>query len=118
MDARKKVLIVDDERNIGKMTEMALSFAGGYSTLYCESAASALSKIQYEFIPDLVITDLQMPVMDGLELAKILKEKIPNLPIIILTGRPDLVPRDSPADMVIGKPYFMADFLEKVKQLI
>lgn len=113
-----KILIVDDNARIGKLTEEILSQVGGHETLFCNSAASALSKIQYEFIPDLVLTDLQMPVMNGLELTKILKEKMPNVPIVIITGRPDLVPEDNPADAVVKKPYPAMDLLEKIKKLI
>jgi len=119
MGEEKRIIVVDDDPG-GLVTEEVVRYMGGYLTVYCNSAASALSIIQYEFVPDLVITDLQMPVMDGAELTRILKEKVPSLPIIILTGRPSLVPKDSPADMVIEKPCF-ADtkgFLKKIRSLM
>ncbi|MBU1289807.1 response regulator [Patescibacteria group bacterium] len=118
MSEKRKIIVVDDNIDLGKITKEILSRIGGYFVIYCDSAASALSKIQYEFIPNLVITDLQMPIMNGLELTAILKEKIPDLPVIILTGRPGLVPKDSPADLVIEKPYLVEQLLEKVKKLI
>lgn len=120
MVEKKRIIVVDDDIIAGYTTEEVLRYIGGYLTLFCDSAAHALSKIQYEFVPNLVITDLQMPVMDGSELTKILKEKMSNLPVIILTGRPEFVPEDSLADMVIKKPCFndISGFLEKISKLI
>lgn len=120
MGEKKRIIVVDDDISMGYTTEEVLRHIGGYLTLFCDSAAHALSKIQYEFVPDLVITDFQMPIMNGAELTKILKEKMPNLPVIILTGHPEFVPEDNLADMVIKKPCFndTSGFLEKISKLI
>ena len=113
---KKRILIVDDKESVGGVM-VAYAHAGMYSTLYCNSGKDALSMLDV-FNPDLVITDFQMPAMDGLELTEKIKKEKPNLPIIISTGRPDLIPANNPADMVMGKPFFITEFLEKIKKLI
>ena len=115
----KKILIVDDEESVRQVIEATFRYMGtdNYITYCCNNGKEAFSILNV-FRPDLVITDLQMPVMDGLELTQKIKKEMPNLPVVILTGRPKLVPHDSPADMVIEKPYLITEFLEKVRKLI
>ena len=114
---RKKIIVVDDESIVGELTEEILN-REGYSVLYCSSAADALLKIEHGFVPDLVITDLRMPIMNGLLLTEAIKGKMPNLPVIILTGNPELVPNDNPADAVMSKPCTATNITNKIRELI
>ncbi|MEA2113370.1 MAG: response regulator [Patescibacteria group bacterium] len=116
MNGKEKIMIVDDEKSVGDVVAEILHIYD-YTTFRCDNGEEALSELN-RFGPDLVVTDFQMPVMDGLELTKILKKEIPDLPVVILTGRPDLVPENGLVDMVIEKPYRIEEFLKKIKELI
>jgi len=79
-----KILIVDDEKNMCRSLEILLS-ADGYKTISCERAEVALKVLEKDDI-DLVITDLTMPGMNGMELLKKVKELYPNTQVIIMTA--------------------------------
>jgi DNA-binding NtrC family response regulator len=85
----KKILIIDDNKLILKTLKATLSKAG-YAIIEAEDGENGLLLVRSEH-PDLVITDYQMPGIDGLEvLSEINKLKI-NLPVILLTGFGDIV---------------------------
>jgi DNA-binding NtrC family response regulator len=85
----KKILIIDDNKLILKTLKATLSKAG-YAIIEAENGEAGLHLVRSEH-PDLVITDYQMPGIDGLEvLSEINKLKI-NLPVILLTGFGDIV---------------------------
>lgn len=79
-----KILIVDDEKNMCRSLEILLS-AEGYKTISCERAGSALQVLEKEDV-DLLITDLTMPEMNGMELLKKVKELHPNIQVIMMTA--------------------------------
>ncbi|HEY2933931.1 MAG TPA: response regulator [Acidobacteriota bacterium] len=79
-----KLLIVDDEKNIRRLYEKAFK-QYGYEVLLAENGASAVEKVESEG-PDLVILDIRMPGMDGIEaLGKILGKKR-DIPVILNTA--------------------------------
>ena len=77
-------MIVDDEVSILQSLEGILSDEG-FETICAESGAEALKKIE-EGMPDLVILDIWMPVMDGIETLVKIKETYPNLQVVIMSG--------------------------------
>ena len=79
-----KILIVDDEKNMCRSLEILLS-AEGYKTSSCERADIALKVLEKEDI-DLVVTDLTMPGMNGMDLLKKIKELYPNTQVIMMTA--------------------------------
>ncbi|MBU0600071.1 response regulator, partial [bacterium] len=81
----KRVLIADDEVHIRKILEHALTEAG-YDVSVAQDGEEAINIIEKEPV-DLVITDLDMPKLNGFELTARLKqdEKTKNIPVIILT---------------------------------
>jgi len=81
-----KILIVEDEPLIGGIFKKFLEDKG-YLATYCETANSALNWIE-NFKPDLVIVDIGLPDMNGIELCKKIRNnlKTKKLPIIIITG--------------------------------
>ncbi len=85
----KKVLIVDDDPSQLSLTSEVASLAG-LSYDVCENGLDAFSRIQTNTY-DLVLTDIQMPKMDGFELLEAIKNKTDqtNLPVIALSGRTD-----------------------------
>ena len=85
-----KVLLVDDEKYISRGLEMGVDWKSiNVNTIYtAQNGAQALSLI-HKKKPDVVVTDIRMPGMNGLELIQAAKAEYPNLPFIILSGYPD-----------------------------
>jgi len=79
-----KILIVDDEIEYQKVLTLILSDEG-YDTASCSNGHEALEHIEANKV-DLVVTDLKMPVMDGVELIKKIKEKYPLVEVIVMTA--------------------------------
>ena len=82
--SRPRILVVDDEESLARVTQLRLEQAG-YSAGTATSAAAALEMIQRESC-DLVITDLKMPGMSGLDLLKAVKEGFPEIIVIVVTA--------------------------------
>lgn len=84
MSALRKVLVVDDDPVVGKSFDRVLT-AKGYSVITAHDAAEALERMR-EGEVDLMVTDIRMPGMDGLELAETVKARRPWMPVLIVTG--------------------------------
>jgi len=78
------VLIVDDEKNYLVVLGAFLS-GEGYETLTADSAQRALEIVETTDL-DLVLTDMKMPTMDGIELLKRIKQKVPDMPVVMMTA--------------------------------
>jgi len=85
----KRILVVDDDRNIRKVLELHLSKAG-YTVEHAENGKRCLQLVA-EYPPDLVLMDMFMPVMDGMEAVKELRKNYSRgvLPVIILSSQQD-----------------------------
>jgi CheY-like chemotaxis protein len=82
----KKVLFVDDDRILRRMVQKKFEkYASDFSTLTAEDGLDAVKKLKEDNI-SLVVTDLQMPQMDGFALLVHLSEKYPDIPVIVQTG--------------------------------
>jgi DNA-binding NtrC family response regulator len=81
----KTILIVDDELHVLEIIGETLS-SFGYKVIPRPDAESALSVIREGTDIDLVITDLRMPGMNGVEFLAVLKKTLPAVPVIMLTG--------------------------------
>jgi len=81
---RPHILIVDDETNVRKVLGTLLDQAG-YATTRAESGEIAMDLVRAGD-PDLVLTDLKMPGMDGLELLSKLRQDFPEIPVVLLTA--------------------------------
>ncbi|HVT06173.1 MAG TPA: sigma-54 dependent transcriptional regulator [Polyangia bacterium] len=84
MESKGRILIVDDEVN-ARTALVELLRDEGYEVEAAADAFKALGKVA-EFAPDLVVTDLKMPGMDGLQLLAKLREGDPDLPVIVMTA--------------------------------
>lgn len=80
---KKKLLIVDDEPDIRKL--LSESFKTEYSTLVAKDGEDAI-KIIFEKTPDLVILDIKMPKMNGLDVLKKVKHFFPSMPVILYSA--------------------------------
>ncbi len=83
LEQRRKILIVDDEAGI--RDSLTLLLKNSYDIFTAEDGEQALAQVEQEK-PDLVLLDLILPKIDGIEALRSIKEINPNLPIIILTG--------------------------------
>ena len=84
MSALHKVLVVDDDPVVGKSFDRVLS-SKGYVVTTAENAHEALERLRGgEY--DLIVTDIRMPGMDGLELAETVRNRRPWTPVLIITG--------------------------------
>ncbi|MGA6097865.1 response regulator [Stutzerimonas marianensis] len=88
MKPLKRILHVEDVPSIQVVTRIALEKLGGFQVLSCASAQQALEQAA-AFAPDLILLDMMLPEMDGLELLRQLSSRIDlqRIPVVLLTGQ-------------------------------
>jgi CheY-like chemotaxis protein/anti-sigma regulatory factor (Ser/Thr protein kinase) len=115
----RSILLIDDEAAV-RHTMADLLQAAGQTVHVAESGLAGLAQLAHA-LPDLVLTDLGMPEMSGVELARRVKAAHPRLPVVLLTGwgdTPTLSADDrSVVDRVLGKPVRLAELLQVVAEL-
>jgi DNA-binding response OmpR family regulator len=80
------ILIVEDDEQVRRALARALRL-DGFTVVQAENGAVALRALQgIEDSLKLVLTDIRMPVMDGIELAKVLRAACPNIPVLFMSG--------------------------------
>jgi FixJ family two-component response regulator len=117
---RSVIAVVDDDRSVLESLAMLLASAE-YDVRLFDSAHALLECGGLREI-DCVISDIGMPVMDGFELARTVRAARPQLPVILITGRPDLLNR-SPLDgpgyyRVFAKPFDGPELLTTVGEAL
>lgn len=100
-----KILIVDDDKDILRVLEANLTFEN-YDVVTAENGIEAYEKVKKEN-PDLIILDLNLPDVDGIQICHKLREDNFNLPIIMLTAR------DSISDKILGLECGADDYIVK-----
>jgi len=80
-----KILVVDDEAPLREMLKRGLSQMGGFSVDVAQDGLEAIQKVEKEVF-DLVLTDMKMPEMDGIELLKMIKGTRPEVMVILMTA--------------------------------
>ena len=120
--AKEKILVVDDEEDILELLEFNLVREG--FTVFCASSGEKGLKAAETEIPDLILLDLMLPGIDGLEVAKNLKENraTKNIPIVMLTAKgeeADIVTGlELGADDYITKPFSPRILLARVRAIL
>ena len=112
---QKRILIVDDEESI--RTSISLEFSEiGYSVRCAEDGFAALRQIRRQ-IPDILLSDLNMPGMSGFELLSVVRRRIPNIYVIATSGAfsGDTVPHGIAADAFHEKATGLGGLFDIVK---
>jgi two-component system, OmpR family, KDP operon response regulator KdpE len=111
-----KVLVIDDEPPIRKLLRMGLE-TQGYQTMDASNAKAALELMSDK--PDLVILDLGLPDMEGLELLRQIRALREDLPVVVLSSRGDEAAKvaalDQGADDYVTKPFGMEELLARIR---
>jgi two-component system alkaline phosphatase synthesis response regulator PhoP len=121
--ARHRVLIVEDEQDIAGLIKHTLE-RGGDAEAHIVGSGDAALKAIGERPPDLVILDLNLPVLSGLEVCRILRSRadLPHVPIIMLTARTSEDDRVSGlehgADDYVTKPFSLRELTARVRAVL
>lgn len=111
------LLLVEDDVRISQPLARMLR-AEGFDVRHCDTGETALNAVT-EALPDLVLLDLSLPDIDGLEICRRLRALHPTLPIVMLTARNEevevVVGLDAGADDYITKPFRVAELTARIR---
>ena len=122
MKKTKNILIVDDEKDILELIKFNIS-NNGYNCFCAENGEAAI-KLAKNKIPDLIILDLMLPGIDGLDICRILKnnKETKNIPILMLTAKTSdeniIEGLEAGADDYVTKPFSIKVLLARVENLL
>ena len=128
-----KILVVDDEVEVGAAIRRVLELAG-YAVTLANNATEGLQAVAQE-PPDVVITDIIMPKVHGVELIKTLRERYPRIRIIAISGggsfgplayKPEAISthsylaaaREAGAQEILTKPFDLTDLIAAVRRVL
>jgi len=120
--SKEKILVVDDEKDIGELLQYNLE-KEGYKISAVFSGEQCLENIKTE-LPDLILLDLMLPEIDGLDVCKFLKNnpQTSHIPIIMLTAKGEetdiVLGLELGADDYIIKPFKVRELLARVKAVL
>ncbi len=122
MHGAKKILLVEDDRDLSELLRFNLE-KDGYRVAHTTEGNLALSQIR-RFSPDLVILDLMLPGMDGLEVCRQIRqsETFATLPVLMLTARSEEADRvvglELGADDYVTKPFSLRELIARIRALL
>ncbi len=116
----KEVLVVEDESNIRSFILVNLSMSN-FNVKEASSSEEAL-KICKDYVPDVAVLDIMLPGMDGYELCKILREKFPDIAIVMLTAKAQDMDKitglDLGADDYMIKPFNPMELVSRIRAIL
>jgi two-component system, OmpR family, response regulator MprA len=119
-EARPQILVVDDERAVREALGRALEL-GGFDVALAADGEEGLGLVEREG-PDVVVLDLMMPGLDGLQACQILRARGDRTPVLMLTARTEVSSRvqglDAGADDYLVKPFALEELLARLNALL
>jgi two-component system response regulator MprA len=116
----RRVLVAEDDRGLRESLVRVLRFEG-YDVHAVRDGALALEAVA-ERVPDVVVLDVMMPVVDGLTACRRLRDRYRHLPILMLTARHEVADRvaglDAGADDYLVKPFALDELLARLRALV
>ncbi len=115
-----KILVADDEAGVREFVERALATKGHVVTTVSDGSEALMALARSDF--DVLLTDIRMPVMDGVELALAVTKNHPTMPILMMTGFADERERAYNLDQlicdVVAKPFDLATICSKIEKAL
>ncbi len=119
MGCAKKILVIDDEASIRQVLKIHLR-AAGYVVEAASTAAEGLAVVSKEC--DLILCDLKLPDMEGAEVIGMLKERFPELPVVVVSGfiDPEVVDEAMARGVFeyLMKPFMKEDLLDVINRAL
>lgn len=116
----KKILVVDDEPTISMLIEFNLKLAG--YEVKCVSDGEAVFDMLKPFRPDLIVLDLMLPKMDGIQVCRELRKQSNAVPIVMLTALQDITDKiaglDNGADDYMTKPFSPQELISRIGAIL
>ncbi len=116
---KKTILVIEDDPDVLSTIIKQLEYFG-YNAITASDGMDGMKKMD-EGGFDLVITDIVMPYISGVGVVKTLKEKMPHIPVIAITGygkEPEAAAMEKKADIVLAKPIRMSDLKKQIENLL
>ena len=111
------ILIVDDEPAFRSLVAMTLK-QDGYHVIEAGDGAEAIEAAEKVKHVDLVVTDIRMPQMDGVEFMQALRKTQPYVPVVFITGYPTDLRRPVPNSCMLSKPFLREDLMKAVHRFM
>jgi len=118
-----KILIIEDDRYISKMYQLKLSL-DGFDVVVADNGRIGVEKVK-EFRPDIILTDILMPEMDGFDVIKAVKadEELKSTPILIMSnlGQEDHIQKGlelGALGYIVKSQYTPSKVVEKIKEIL
>ena len=121
MEQKRTILIMDDDLAMQTVLEIALREAG-YQVILANDGQEGIQKLQ-QLKPDLVVSDIMMPQMDGVETFHAIKEQLQDdgIPIFIMTAlnrKPWFADMEADGAVIIQKPFEVDQFVRLVNDML
>lgn len=118
---RLRVLLVDDDTRTARLLAHMLR-EDGFDVELAWDGATAIGRLTRQPLPDVLVTDLHMPHVDGMAVTQYARSRQPRLPVFIVTGHPNLAarldPSFDPSPVVFTKPLDYALFTDELRRLV
>lgn len=116
----KKVLIIEDEKNLARFVELELNHEGIETEVCLDGRSGFEAAIDEDKEWDLILLDLMLPELNGLDVARRIR-RVSNVPIMMMTARDSVIDRvsgfDHGADDYITKPFAIEELLARIRAL-
>ncbi|MDR2696969.1 MAG: response regulator [Holophagales bacterium] len=118
-DKSRIVLLVEDDRATQSLLQAGLRELSEYQVIIADNGVEALEVLKKQIV-NVIVTDLNMPVMNGFELISIIYDLYPHIPVLVMTGSAKIPNQNAPLSMrvlrILPKPIKLSALAEQVKE--